>query len=741
MSRFVSIQTNFSTGELDPLLRARVDLTAYANALEKATNVVCQPQGGIRRRPGTRYITSLANTGADSAANGVRLVEFEFSTSDSYMLCFTHNRMYIFKNKVLITNINGTGNPYLSTSSVGLVGSTLANIVWTQSADTLIVVHPDIAPIEIVRGASDSLWTAGAIAFESIPKYNFTSSLYNPPGTLTPSAVSGKVTLTASEADVSDTAQAGSTSTTIVLAAASSATNDIYNGRYILITGGTGSGQLRVITDYVGATKTATVSPAWTTTPNATSTYTISIFSTSSVGQYINVSPQGRAKIVRYTSGTVVDAITEFPFFNNSAIATGDWDYESGYEAVWSSSKGYPRSVTFHEGRLFFGGSKSRPSTIWGSKVGLFFAFEATEGLDDDAVEATLDTNTFNAIVDIISGRDLQVFTTGGEFYVPQSGLDPITPTNFFVKTASRNGTQQGVRVQQLESGTLFIQRQGKSLNEFAYTDTQATYVTQKISLLAGHLLKGPSRLALRRSVATDENDLLLMTNANDGTMAVFSLLRAQNVIAPSEFITVDGAYIDVSVDISTIYTVVKRNVNGIDQYYVEAFEDGLLTDSAKTGTGVVTTVTMPHLITESVNIIEDGSVQANQVVPAGGTVTLPRATASSYEIGLPITVLARTMPVDLKLQTGTRLGFKKRIVEVNALVVETQHMRINDKLISFRQFGDILDEPVAEFTGTKTLHGILGYSQEAKITISQDIPQKMTLLGMEYKVATHQGT
>jgi hypothetical protein len=665
MSRFVSIQTNFSTGELDPLLRARVDLTAYANALEKATNVVCQPQGGIRRRPGSRYITSLPNSGADSAANGVRLVEFEFSTSDSYMLCFTHNRMYIFKNKVLITNINGTGNPYLSTSSIGLTGARLNNIVWTQSADTLIVVHPDIAPVEIVRGANDATWTAGAITFDSIPKYAFTVTVTNPAATLTPSAVSGKVTITASA----------------------------------------------------------------------------SVFTAASVGQYINVSPQGRAKIVRYTSDTVVDAITEFPFFNTAVIASGDWDYEAGYEAVWSNSKGYPRSVTFHEGRLFFGGSKSRPSTIWGSQVGLFFAFEATEGLDDDAVEATLDTNTFNAIVDIISGRDLQVFTTGGEFYVPQSGLDPITPTNFFVKTASRNGTQQGIRVQQLESGTLFVQRQGKSLNEFAYTDTQATYVTQKISLLAGHLLKGPSRLALRRSVATDENDLLLMTNTEDGTMAVFSLLRAQNVIAPSEFITVDGAYIDVSVDISTIYTVVRRNVNGVNQFYVEAFEDGLLTDSAKTGTGVVTTVTMAHLATETVNIIEDGSVQANQVVPAGGTVTLPRATASSYEIGLPITVLARTMPVDLKLQTGTRLGFKKRIVEVNALVVDTQHMRINDKLISFRQLGDILDQPVAEFTGTKTLHGILGYSQEAKITISQDIPQKMTLLGMEYKVATHQGT
>lgn len=665
MARFVSIQTNFSTGELDPLLRARVDLGAYANALEEATNVVCQPQGGIRRRPGTKYISALPNSGAESAANGVRLVEFEFSTDDSYMLCFTHNRMYVFKNEALVTNINGSGNPYLDTSSVGLTGARLARICWTQSADTLIVVHPDIAPIKIVRGGTDATWTAGGITFDSRPKYAFTLTTSNPAGTLTPSAVSGKVTLTAS-----------------------------------------------------------------TGTP----------FSAGSVGQYINASPQGRAKIVKFTSATVVDAITEFPFFNTTAIATGSWEIESGYEDVWSSGRGWPRSVTFHEGRLYFGGSKSRPSTLWGSKVGLFFDFEATEGLDDDAVEATLDTNTYNAVVDIISGRDLQIFTTGGEFYVPQNGLDPITPTNFFVKTASRNGIKEGIRIQQLESGTLFVQRQGKSLNEFAYTDTQATYVTAKISLLAGHLLKNPTRLALRRSVATDENDLLLMTNADDGSMAVFSLLRAQNVIAPSEWTTVDGQFVDVGVDIDTIYAVVKRNVNGANVYYVEYFTESALTDSSKSG-GAVSTVSMSHLVSESVNVILDGAVQANQTVPGGGTVTLPRASTTSYELGLPISVRAVTMPVDLKLQTGTRIGFKKRIVEVNAIVTETQHMKINGVQVPFRQFGSILDEPVAEYTGIKVVHGILGYSQEAKITIEQDVPLKLTLLGLEYKVATHQGT
>lgn len=666
MARFVTIQTNFTAGEIDPLLRSRIDIKSYENGLETAQNVLCQPQGGITRRNGLRYINALPNSGTESAANGVRLVPFEFSTSDSYMLCFTHNRMHVYKNGALITNINGSGNSYLDTSGVSLSSGRLANMCWTQSADTLIVVHEDLAPIKIVRGGTDATWTASAITFDSIPKYAFTLSVTNPAGTLTPSAVSGKITLTASS----------------------------------------------------------------------------SVFSAGSVGQYVNAVPQGRAKIVKYTSGTSVDAITEFPFFNTSAIANGSWELETGYENVWSVSRGWPRTVTFHQGRLYFGGSKTRPSTIWGSKVGIFFDFEGTEGLDDDSVEATLDTNTFNAITDIISGRDLMIFTTGGEFYVPQNGLEPITPTSFFVSTTNRNGSKQGIRVQQLESGVLFIQRQGKILSEIAYSDTQLTYLTSKISLLSGHLLKNPTRMALRRAVDTDENDLLLITNGTDGTIAAYSLMRSQNVIAPSEFVTAGGEFIDVGVDLTTIYTVVKRTISGTAQYYVERFDSTLLTDSAVTG-GVASTASMSHIVGKEVNILLDGIVQANQTVPGGGTVTFSRASASSYEVGLPITVQATTMPIDLKIQSGTRLGFKKRIVEVNALVYETQNMVINGIEVPFRSFDTplTLDADVPDYTGTKVLHGILGYSNEAKITITQSAPLKFTLLGLEYKVGVHQGT
>src|SRR5262249_17988062 len=62
-----------------------------------------------------------------------------------------------------------------------------------------------------------------------------------------------------------NTAQAGA-ATTITLDASASATDDFYNNDLIYLTGGTGAGQARFISDYVGATKVATV-PTWVTNP------------------------------------------------------------------------------------------------------------------------------------------------------------------------------------------------------------------------------------------------------------------------------------------------------------------------------------------------------------------------------------------------------------------------------------------------------------------------------------------
>lgn len=73
---------------------------------------------------------------------------------------------------------------------------------------------------------------------------------------------------------ISGTAAAGATNS-ITLDGSASATDDIYDENLIVITGGTGAGQTRVIVEYNGTTKVAIVNRVWQTTPDATSTYDI----------------------------------------------------------------------------------------------------------------------------------------------------------------------------------------------------------------------------------------------------------------------------------------------------------------------------------------------------------------------------------------------------------------------------------------------------------------------------------
>lgn len=192
MPRSVLIQTNFVVGELDPLLRGRIDLNQYYNALQKATNVVIQPQGGARRREGLQFIHDLP---ANLATQAVRLVPFQFSVVDAYMFAIVPGRVYIYKNKTLLTNINASGNDYLTVA--GFTAAIIPGLKVAQSADTIIFVQEDLAPIKFVRGATDTSWTVSTITFDEIPFHAYTITVTVPSvGHLSVSATSGNVTLT-----------------------------------------------------------------------------------------------------------------------------------------------------------------------------------------------------------------------------------------------------------------------------------------------------------------------------------------------------------------------------------------------------------------------------------------------------------------------------------------------------------------------------------------------------------------
>lgn len=663
MSRVTTYQSNFTTGEMDPLLKGRTDIKQYYAGLSQATNVLIQPQGGITRRPGLEYIGTIPS--ASNPQSGCRLVPFEFSTTQSYMLLFVNNRMYVYRDGALVTAINGGSNDYLTTT---IASANIPTMNWTQSYDTLIITHEDMAPKKIVRGGSHATWTISDISFDFSPKYAFTLSTTNPTGTVTPSAVDGNITLTASS----------------------------------------------------------------------------SVFASGNVNDYVEASNGiGRARIIEYVSGTSVKAIVEVPFFSTDAIANGSWVLETDYVDTWSSTYGYPRSCVFHEGRLYFGGSKNRPTTIWGSRVNDFYDFNPGEGLDDDAIEATIDTDQMNAINGIVSGRDLQIFTKGGEFYLPQSDLDPITPSNIVIRPSTRRGNKDGIRPVIAESGTLFIQRSGKSLREFNFSDVELSYISNNISLLSSHLLKNPSDMALRRATSTDEGDLLLIINATDGNLTTYSILKGQQVIAPSSQ-TTDGDFINVGVDVDTIYFVVKRTVNSSTVYYVEKWNDDYTLDSAvqySTTAGNLpgnTSVSgLNHLEAKSVKVVNNGRTLGDETV-SSGAVTVDETPDTYIELGLDYTPVIKTNPVETQLPSGTVSGMKKRCLDATLNLYLTENITLNGNNVPLNTFPATLGtNPI--FTGKKRIMPLMGYDRDGQLTISQNAPLFFTLLSLEYKVSTAQ--
>lgn len=156
----------------------------------------------------------------------------------------------------------------------------------------------------------------------------------------------------------SGTAQAGAASS-ITLAAAASATTDYYKLATVTITGGTGSGQARTITAYNGTTKVATVSSAWTTPPDATSTYTISA---------------GTAGIV-----LAADASATVDYYKNCTI-----------HLTGGTGSGQTRTVNAYNGNI----KLATVDTVWSAQPDATSVYEISGGADGGAAWFTANLTT-----------------------------------------------------------------------------------------------------------------------------------------------------------------------------------------------------------------------------------------------------------------------------------------------------------------------------------------------------------
>ena len=742
MARYTQFQTNFSVGEMDPLLRARTDLEQYSNGLESAKNVVIHPQGGATRRPGLRTISKVYD---NPTAEEFKLIPFQFSRTDTYLLAVQGGLIKVFKNDVFQVNV----------SAGDITSAMVPDLKYTQAVDTLIIVHQDMHPKRLVRN-SDVSWTFEDVPLTNIPSYAFNPHTHYPQFAITPSAVDGNITITASSyTSDTGTAQGGSSTTLILKAATSFTGTKTPVGMTLHLTSGTGSGQYRHVHSYDVGTKTITIDDTWDTAPDATTGYKVVPYGPPSIGELINRtigSSQGQARIVSVVSDHVVDAIVTIPFFDASVMdnsvfpspsqTLSVWNADTGYVTTWSDALGWPRTAAFYEGRLYFGGTALRPNTIWGSKVAQYFDFEQGTGLDDESVEATLNVNEFNEVTNLNAGPDLQIFTSGGEFVVIQEASQPVTPATFMVKPQTQIGSKPGLPVINIGGSAVFIQRQGQSLVSMQYNQEQGGYGILPLSTLSSHLLKTPIDMARRRAVSTDEADQIYILNEADSSITLYSILPDQNVIAPSriELGVINPSqytFVSIAVVVSDVYVLVKYDpgLMGVNvEGHILKFDSSVFTDYAVTGTSASSgTMNQPN-VNNPVKVIGDGVVEGS--TKTGPTVNFDR-TYSTWEFGIDFDVEIKTMPVEPRLASGSVFGLKKRIVQVDAPVYESQNMVINNQPVAFREFGaGILDAPVAEFTGTKTVRGLLGFSQTSQITVTQSVPLKLTLLGLEYRVS-----
>lgn len=83
---------SFTTGQVSPRLEARSKFAKYKSSCRTLENFLVRTQGPVSRRPGTRYIAD-----ANDHTGQVRLIAFEYSTDDSYILSLEDGTMGFFR--------------------------------------------------------------------------------------------------------------------------------------------------------------------------------------------------------------------------------------------------------------------------------------------------------------------------------------------------------------------------------------------------------------------------------------------------------------------------------------------------------------------------------------------------------------------------------------------------------------------------------------------------------------------
>jgi len=726
MARVSSIITNFRAGEISPRLEGRIDLQKYNEAVKQLENMIVFPQGGVTRRPGTYYAGTTKDGGQ------VRLINFEFSDTQAYVLEFGNLYVRIYKDGGLVTAtttaISGItkANPAVVTSnSHGMsngdrvfISSVVGMTEVNNREFTVAGVTTNTFQLSGINSSAfttyGSAGTAGKIIEITTPyttsqlsAINFAQSAdvlflahnSHEPAKLTRTSHTAW-TLTDIDftdgpyideniTDITLFASANTGSVTITASASLFASTDV--GRLI---------RFREVIEAEHdqwATSTGYAQNALVRFGNNVYKKTDSGTDTSGSNPPVHLtgskaygpitwqfqhSGSGFLKITGFTSATVVTALFKNSegFLPASVVSSGNtttlWSLGS-----FSTTTGFPRAIGFYEERLYFASTTEQPQTIFGSASADFE--NHTPGTnDDDGINVTIASDHVNVIKHLLPARFLQLLTTSAEFTLSGgAGSEPVTPTNVNVLRETTFGTGN-VKPLRAGNSTILIQKGAEKVKEITFDLDTDGLLGVDLTVLADHLARG----GLTDMVWQQEPELLLWFVHSDGRLIGLTYDRANATVGWHEHSLGGSGVVESITAIPSgaedqVYLSVKRTINSAtvrhivflkSLYFNDDVKDAFFVDSGLTYSGNATTsiTGLNHLEGVSVTILADGAAHADKTV-SGGAITLDRS-STKVHVGYGYTSSLETLRMEAGAEDGIAQGKIKRIHGVTARFFQT---------------------------------------------------------------------
>lgn len=729
MARVSSIVTNFRAGEISPKLEGRIDLEKYNEAAQTLNNMLVYPSGGATRRPGTYY------AGRTKDGGQVRLINFEYSDEQAYVLEFGNNYVRFYKDGSLLTanaqSITAItqANPAVVTITshtftngdrifiTGVVGMTELNnrefTVANATANTFELSGIDSTAFTAYASAgtaADIVEVTTTYTTAQLAEINHAQSadvLYlahkdHAPAKLTRTTAT---TFTLSDIDFVDgpyldenatattlysSAQTGNV--TITASAALFTSADV--GRYIRfrdvleIT----HDEWQASTSYnnnatvrYGGHVYKQVTGSTQTSGNTPPVHTEGDEQYGAIIWRYEHDETGYVEITGFTSSTVVSAtvkeddkgISKLPDqVIGAANATKRWSL-----GAFGGSQGYPKALAFYEERLYFAGTTGQPQTIFGS-VSADFENHTPGTNDDDAVNITIASDQVNVIRHLLPARFLQILTTSSEFTLSGgTGSTPVTPTNVNVLRETTFGTSS-VRPVRAGNSTILIQKGQEKVKEITFDLDTDGLLGVDLTILADHIPRG----GLTDMIWQQEPELILWFVHSDGRLVGLTYDRANAAIAWHDH-DIGGTGIVESVTAipagaeDQVYLSVKRTIDGSTVRHIEFMKsiefgsdvaDAFFVDSGLTYDGAATTTITGLNHLEGETVSVLGDGATHaNKTVSGGSITLDRS-ASKVHVGYAYTSTVETLRMEAGADDGIAQGKIKRIHGVTARFYNT---------------------------------------------------------------------